>query len=382
MQKLLVLQTHPIQYYAPVYRVLAERAKLNLVVVYLTDAGARAHFDPGFNRQVAWDIDLLSGYRCRILQPGSEWNGRGFLGADDKAIDKILREERPDWILLYGYASLMNWRTWWHARRNDVRILYGSDSNIRTDPATGVFRQYLKRLVLQTYFGGVCGFLSPSEANRAYLTRYGAPAGKIKWSPFAIDLARFHQADLPATRKFMFVWTGKFIGLKRCTDYLLALQNLRAAGLVFKALLVGDGPESRLLATLSTSLQESGHLEETGFVNQSDMPNVLASAEVFVFTSEKESYGIAATEAAACGNALIVADSIGCVGTGGSAQPGKNALTYPAGDVRALTESMRQLIENRDRLRKMQAESLEIAKLHDVSIAAGIIEETVLRPVS
>lgn len=377
MQKLLVLQTHPIQYYAPIYRVLAERARLNLVVVYLTDAGARTHFDPGFNRQVAWDVDLLSGYRYRILQPGSEWNGRGFIRADDSAIAKILREESPDWILLYGYASLMNWRAWWHARRNGVHVLYGSDSNIRTDRATGVFHRYIKKIMLWVYFHGVTSFLSPSEGNRAYLARYGAPVEKIKWSPFAIDVARFRQVSYRATRKYTFVWAGKFIGLKRCSDYLLALQNLRKAGLEFKALLVGDGPEAPALASLSRSLQDTGHLEELGFVNQIDMPSVLASAEVFVFTSAKEPYGIAATEAAACGNALIVADTIGCVGAGGSALLGENALDYPAGDVDALTRRMRQLIEDRGILSKLQAASHVIAKQHDLHVAAETIEEVV-----
>jgi glycosyltransferase involved in cell wall biosynthesis len=376
--KLLVLQTHPIQYYAPIYRELAKRGVIDVVVIYLTDAGVKAHFDPGFNREVEWDIDLLSGYRYKVLQSGGSLNNRGFWKLHDPLLIKTIEDEQPEWILLYGYASLMNWAAWWYAQKHNIGILYTSDSNARIDFHQSKLHAYIKGMVVSRFFKGISYFLSPSDANREYLLKYGAESTKIIWSPFAIEVVRFRNAIKNTDRPFTFVWAGKLIERKRCIDYLTALSILKEEGLIFKALLVGDGSLFDSLTPLASSLQNSGHLERHGFINQAAMPEILASAEVLVFTGENEPYGLIATEAAACGCALVVADKIGCVGSLGAAQQDINTLVYPTADVSALVNCMRSLVKNGDRLKTMQAASMDISLQHDVQCAAEIIENTIL----
>lgn len=375
--KLLILQTHPIQYYAPIYQKLAERGVIDIVVIYLTDAGAKAHFDIGFNREVEWDINLLSGYQHKILQPDTSLNNRGFWKTHTSLLTKVIEDEQPNWILLYGYASRMNWEVWWYAKRHNIRVLYTSDSNIRIDIHKNKLRAYIKEIAVRQFFKKVDYFLSPSDANRDYLIKYGVLTTKIFWSPFAIEVARFSNAIKNTDRQFTFVWAGKLIDRKRCVDYLTALSILKAEGLSFKALLVGDGPLFEALTPLASSLQNSGHLERLGFINQTAMPEILASAEALVFTGENEPYGLIATEASACGCALVVADKIGCVGSCGSAQPNTNALIYPSGNISALTDRMRDLIQNKNILKAMQAASIEISLQHDVQCAAEIIENII-----
>src|SRR5260221_10547439 len=62
-----VLATHPIQYQAPLYQALAGRGVVDIDVAYLSAAGARPFRDPGFCVPLAWDIDLLGGYRSTEL---------------------------------------------------------------------------------------------------------------------------------------------------------------------------------------------------------------------------------------------------------------------------------------------------------------------------
>ena len=62
-----VLATHPIQYQAPLYQELARRGAVDLDVAYLSHAGAVPVRDPGFGVTLAWDIDLLGGYRSTEL---------------------------------------------------------------------------------------------------------------------------------------------------------------------------------------------------------------------------------------------------------------------------------------------------------------------------
>ena len=59
--------THPIQYYAPLYRELSSRPEIDLTVFFASDFSVREYEDPGFGRSVGWDTPLLDGYRYRFL---------------------------------------------------------------------------------------------------------------------------------------------------------------------------------------------------------------------------------------------------------------------------------------------------------------------------
>jgi hypothetical protein len=97
-----VLATHPIQYQAPLYQELARRGAVELDVAFLSSAGARPVHDPGFGVTLAWDIDLLGGYRSTVLS-------RGPLPGE------------PAWLV-----SASRW-----LRRQDIVVLHGhSDSGI------------------------------------------------------------------------------------------------------------------------------------------------------------------------------------------------------------------------------------------------------------
>ena len=58
--KLAIVSTHPIQYYAPVFRALTLLGDIDLRVFYTwSQSATNAIFDPGFGTEVNWDIPLL-----------------------------------------------------------------------------------------------------------------------------------------------------------------------------------------------------------------------------------------------------------------------------------------------------------------------------------
>jgi glycosyltransferase involved in cell wall biosynthesis len=375
--RLVVLQTHPIQYYAPLYRALAERGRIQIKVIYLSDAGVKPYQDPGFGRQVAWDIPLLEGYDSRILQADKAIAGSGFWRHRDSRLSQVLREERPDWLLIYGYASVMNWQAVSWAHKHDVSVAYQSDSNVRV--MRRGWRMLAKKKALRWFFSRVNAFFSPGEANFDYLQHFDADPAKIVWCPFAIDFFRFHTAVPRANDGGVdFVWASKMIPHKRPLDFVHALEELVKRGHVdIKAAMIGSGPLLEAVREAAGDLLSEGILELRGFVNQSDMPAELCRGRIFVFSSERDPYGLAATEAAACGMALIVADINGCVGEHASARPGVNALTYAAGNVGALANCMETLLTNAAQLRSFREASQAIAAEHDVGRATSIIESVI-----
>lgn len=377
--KLVILHTHPIQYYAPLFRALASRGRIDIKVIYLTDSGAFPHSDPAFGRTVAWDIPLLDGYKYRVLQPETAITGRTFWERHDSKLTHVLRQEMPDWLLLYGYACRMSWLALSWARRHKVKVAYASDTNARLAGCS--YRKPWKRLLLSWYFRRIEAFFSPSKANRDYLLAFGATSDRIHWCPFAIDYHRFDDAAADSSEQVDFVWAGKMVPLKRPFDFVDAIGELIRRGYdEVKGLMVGSGPLLEELRRLAGADLPCGTIRFTGFVNQSEIPNKLSSGRVFVFTSEGDQYGLAATEAAACGAALVVADVNGCVGPTSSAQPGLNCLTYPAGNVQALADCLECLLTQSSVLTKMRSASRVIAKSHDVTAAAEIIENVIAQP--
>jgi glycosyltransferase involved in cell wall biosynthesis len=376
--KLVVLQTHPIQYYAPIYRALAKRGRIEVKVLYLTDAGVKAHHDPGFGQQVAWDIPLLEGYDYRILKPGIGITNSSFWQRHDSSLAWILGEEQPDWILVYGYASRMNWSALSWARKHGVRVAYASDTNVRL--MRHDWRMLAKKILVRLFFNRINAFFSPSDANRKYLEFFGTQASKIHWCPFAIEFDRFNSAPPPEDgARIDFVWLGKMIALKRPMDFVNAVNELvRRGHQQVTSLMIGSGPLLDSVHEAAGAMVAKCTISFPGFVNQSKIPTELRRGQIFVFTSEHDQYGLAVTEAAACGLALIVADINGCVGEAGSARPGTNALTYPAGNDQALADCMEALLTDPERLRTMQDASVAIAAEHDINRAAAIIESVII----
>ncbi len=78
---LAVLTTHPIQYQTPIWRGLAARDDVPFTVMFMSDQGLKARFDPGFGRELALNIDLLDGYPHEFLpvRTGPKQDAFGWL---------------------------------------------------------------------------------------------------------------------------------------------------------------------------------------------------------------------------------------------------------------------------------------------------------------
>ena len=61
MKRLAILSTHPIQYNAPLYRMLHEDEDIELKV-FFSKTWDQVKFDPDFQREVIWDIPVSEGY--------------------------------------------------------------------------------------------------------------------------------------------------------------------------------------------------------------------------------------------------------------------------------------------------------------------------------
>ena len=65
--RIAVVNSHPIQYFAPLYAHLNKDPHLELTVLYCSNSSLRGGIDAGFKQTVKWDVDLLAGYQPVFL---------------------------------------------------------------------------------------------------------------------------------------------------------------------------------------------------------------------------------------------------------------------------------------------------------------------------
>ena len=67
--RLAYLVTHPIQYQAPLLRLVSAQPDIDLTVFFASDFSSRPFAAEDFGRTIQWDVPLLEGYPYELL-PG------------------------------------------------------------------------------------------------------------------------------------------------------------------------------------------------------------------------------------------------------------------------------------------------------------------------
>src|SRR5262245_2250022 len=100
--RLAILTSHPIQYYAPLFRELAERMDVHVFFAHRASAADQAR--AGFDTKFEWDIDLLSGYAHSFLKNVARVAGTDrFFGCDTPEVGDKLREGGFNALLMLGW---------------------------------------------------------------------------------------------------------------------------------------------------------------------------------------------------------------------------------------------------------------------------------------
>jgi len=380
--KLAILATHAIQHFVPVYQRLVEDYDVELKVFYIAENGVKDSKDSGFSTSFSWDIPLLEGYEYEFLNPGFTVNHFGFREVDAKNVNSKIASYKPDFIWINGYWAMANWRALF-GKRSNQKVIYSSDSNL-LDQRSGL-RLMAKHLIVKTFISKCDHFISVSEQNTRYLEHYGANPEAIETASYPIDMRRFTRArdsftaaDRENLRQryglskghFVILFSGKLIDYKRPKDLVDALNRLIELnkGDDIVIMLMGDGPQKAEIELYISDLGLDARVIITGFINQTEIPLHLFAADVFALTSEKEPFGAVVSEALPFGLPIIAADKIGAVGDMASAQPNKNAIVYPWGDIQQLSQAMLTLYSDKDKYNKFRDHSFSLVEQNDTKV--------------
>src|SRR5215831_11818354 len=125
---LAVIETHPIQYQAPVYRLLQTRLQIPVTVVYGSDFSIAGYHDREFGTTFAWDTDLLSGYTALFLSQVAQGGAPSVENISTRGLGKALQQVAPQAILVVGYSPHFHQVAFYQAWRAGYPILFRGDA--------------------------------------------------------------------------------------------------------------------------------------------------------------------------------------------------------------------------------------------------------------
>jgi len=364
----LFVGTHPVQYSAPIFRLLAQDPRFEIQVAYCSLQGAESQFDPDFGIDVKWDVPLLEGYPWVLVPNRSPFPRLGSLfGLFNPGIWQLISNGKFDAVILYtGYACATFWIAIAAAKWNRVPVLFGTDATTLHPLDHKSWKLPLKRFLLPVVFRIADVVIVPSEASRQFILRMGIPGSRVVLTPFVVDNSWWRQraaeVDRRAVRQewgipeesVVALFCAKLQPWKRPEDALRAFAkaNVKGTYLVF----AGDGP---LRARLEATAKSLGVAEQTrflGFVNQTSLPSVYKSADLFVLPSEYDACPVVVCEAMLCGCPVVLSDEIR--GRFDLVKSGETGFIFPSGDIDALAQVLSTTLADRDRLNDLSRAAL------------------------
>jgi glycosyltransferase involved in cell wall biosynthesis len=322
MKNLAIVTTHPIQYYAPWFQLLAKEPALRVKVFYTwSEAKTGSTFDSNFARQIKWDIPLLEGYEYEFVENKSNRPGIDhFQGIANPNLIGSIASWKPDAVLVFGWNYKSHLGVMRHFK-GKIPVLFRGDSTL-IDEQPGI-KKWLRRTFLYWVYKHIDFALYVGKNNKMYFQAMGVKDQQLSFVPHAIDNDRFvdsggdFEEKATAWRRrlgikdtdIVLLFAGK-LESKKDPEFLIRIaRNL--PGDRYKFVIVGNG-------ALEKDLKQEAHTDKRiiflEFQNQQAMPIVYRLGDIFVLPSRGpgESWGLGVNEAMACARAAIISDKVGC----------------------------------------------------------------------
>ena len=152
------------------------------------------------------------------------------------------------------------------------------------------------------------------------------------------------------------IHVSNFRGVKRVPDVVKAFAKITEE-VPSKLLLVGDGPEMTVICRLVNDLQLKDKVLFLG--KQDNLEELYSISDLMLLLSEKESFGLVALEAMACG--------VPCIGTNTGGIPevisdGETGYICTLGDITDISKKAIKLLNDEPLLERFASQSVSLAK--------------------
>ncbi|MFN3405696.1 MAG: glycosyltransferase family 4 protein [Cytophagaceae bacterium] len=360
-KKIYFLISHPIQYFSPLFKKLAEDESLDFMVLYCSDENVKGHFDKQFGVTFAWDIPVLNGYNYNFLKNHS-WKPsiyNGFFGLINFSLIKILKGNKDTILIIHGWNRFTMILGLIIAKLRGIKVYLRAENPFKQEIKKKKINILIKKIFLgQLIFPLFDKILYIGHQNKEFYRFYGVPEKKLIFTPYCIDNDRFLsyyklnfqnkenlkvKLGLPLDH-IIILFAGKFISKKNPFDLLKAFEELNLGNVTL--VMVGDGELRKELESY-VNTKEIRNIVFTGFKNQTEIPEYYLISDIFVLPSGiGETWGLVINEAMNFGLPIISSDLVGC--SNDLVLHGKNGFIFQEGNINQLSRYLKILVLNDD----------------------------------
>jgi len=369
-KKLAIVTSHPIQYNAPWFKLLARSEKVAPRVFYTWEQSAGgAKYDPEFGREIKWDIPLLEGYdHVFVKNIATDPGTHHFKGLVNPTLNREIEEWKPDAVLVFGwnFSSHLGCLRHFHGR---APVFFRGDSTLLNE--TGGIKKLLRTVFLRWVYHYVDVALYVGQHSKDYFLRHGLREHQLVYAPHAIDNQRFATPEEEYHSRAMkwreelgirendlvVLFAGKLEHQKNPYFLVEMMKGMEGDGI--KIVIVGNGAMEK---EIKQAAGGDGRILFLDFQNQQIMPVVYRLGDIFILPSVSETWGLGANEAMASGCVVMMSDR-----TGGAIDLiregiGGNGMIFGAADQEKCRGLLRELYGNREKLAAMKAASREMIR--------------------
>ena len=343
-------------YRIPPFNYLAEDEDIDLTVFFFAETESRRSWliekeKIQFDYQVLWGLQLGKSYQDAPV----------FLNPD---IIYQLWKQQPDVIICGGWHHFTHWLALVYAQMTKTPLLIWSESTLKDERPVSNIKHKLKTWIVNQ----ADGFIVPGKAQKNYLTDLGAKQDRIYIAPNAVDsnfftceTQRYRQQKTRWKEKLgidgcVILYVGRLIDEKGIPELLEAFTKLSGNKQV-TLVIVGDGSRSQYYHSY-TQQHKLDNVVFTGFQPQSALPQYYGIADIFVFPTRSDTWGLVLNEAMAAGLPIVCSDAAGAAPD--LVVNGKNGYLVPMGDVEKLSEALQTLVSDESLREKMGLHSQKI----------------------
>ncbi|WP_291275027.1 glycosyltransferase family 4 protein [Flavobacterium sp.] len=223
-----------------------------------------------------------------------------------KAFRKLMKEKNIKFVAM-PYGRMEYHLFLLYARLSGVRTIVFCESWY----SRGGIKDFLKSLLLKTI--GQYFFVSGHRAFTHLTERYKIHPTKVAQGYSVVDNSHFEKGNSSYTdERKNIVCVARYSKEKNLIQLINAFAKSKARK-GYKLLLVGDGPDRKMLQQHIVSLGLEGEINLSGWVAYTELPGIYETAACLVLPSLFEPWGLVVNEAMAAGLPIILSEECGCL---------------------------------------------------------------------
>lgn len=343
--KLAVVTNILTPYRIPLFSAMAEQVD-DLTVLLMAEREENRHWKIG---SVPFTVQVLRGFHVRPRHADVSMH-------INYGVIRALRRVNPDVVLSGGFAAA-NVASFLYCKLFRKKYVAWTHLTLQDGAESSCLRRWLRHVMIGHGHGSIAESSVALEAFR----HYGAPTGRVLRAVMPLDVSWFHEqtqavrrsADYQALRErypgFVLLSIGQLIPRKGYRELFQIYQRISSVRSDISLVILGEGPE-RALCERYIQEQDRRRVYFEGFVQAEDLPRYFACADMFVFHTLYDAFGLVLSEAMAA--ELPVVSSIYAAATRDLIQEGVTGFSIDPRDVEGSAATILKMIEmpHRERL--------------------------------